>query len=202
MRKLEAARAQLGTALDLFIRDRDPISVHVLASGAAEVLDALADRAGIFRMSTHILDTVPDITMQEIRGLRNQHWNAFKHATTRDGLDRQDDDLMGRFGDELNDTILFVGWFDFMSLTKTIPVEAQVFQVWWFAANPAKVSHQIDYDAGFAFPGLTDQPRFEQKRRLARAIEKYRKNTNLMADVRTERAPLCARTAYLPENGT
>jgi hypothetical protein len=32
--KLEVVRRQLGTALALFLNDHDPVSVHVLASGA------------------------------------------------------------------------------------------------------------------------------------------------------------------------
>jgi hypothetical protein len=40
--KLNVARHQLGTALDLFIRDRDPIAVQCLACGGVELIDSIA----------------------------------------------------------------------------------------------------------------------------------------------------------------
>lgn len=41
--KAEAARRQLGTALALHLRDQDSWSVHVLASGGAELAEGLAE---------------------------------------------------------------------------------------------------------------------------------------------------------------
>ena len=43
--KLEIVRAQLGTALHLFILDSDPYSVHALACAASEVVEGLAETA-------------------------------------------------------------------------------------------------------------------------------------------------------------
>ena len=40
--KLNVARHQLGTALDLFIRDQDPIAVQCLACGGGELIEAIA----------------------------------------------------------------------------------------------------------------------------------------------------------------
>ena len=36
------------------------------------------------------------------------------------------------------------------------------------------------------FPGIMGNERSEQKRRLARAVEKYRRNAEILADPRTE----------------
>jgi hypothetical protein len=41
--KIQVARSQLVTALDLFTRDKDPISVHCLACGGGEVIEGLAE---------------------------------------------------------------------------------------------------------------------------------------------------------------
>jgi hypothetical protein len=77
--KLRIARAQLGTALELFIRDKDAYSVHALACGGCEIIEGLAEVFGARTLSTHILETHPGIDMPQIMKLRNQHWNALKH---------------------------------------------------------------------------------------------------------------------------
>jgi hypothetical protein len=68
-----------------------------------------------------------------------------------------------------------------------LPVEAQVFQIWWYALNEEKLSP--DADLGVvrkAFPDIRRQKRMEQKRRLRRSIEKFRKDKALLADPATE----------------
>jgi hypothetical protein len=44
---LVVARSQLLTAIDLFFNDRDPISVHVLAGNAREILESLCRLAAV-----------------------------------------------------------------------------------------------------------------------------------------------------------
>ncbi|MBY5890380.1 hypothetical protein HFN49_29815 [Rhizobium leguminosarum] len=119
--KIQIARAQLGTALDLFIRDRDPYSVHSLACGGSEIVEGLAKEADLPSISTHILQTIPDIDQRKLKRLRNQHWNAFKHFYEQDGKTVRDDEaLMADFADEANDAVLFGGWLDYL-LVMTLP---------------------------------------------------------------------------------
>jgi hypothetical protein len=65
--------------------------------------------------------TFPDLSRGKIQGLRNQYWNAFKHALTRDGLERKDSVLLERFEDEVNDHTLFIGWHDYMLAVRACP---------------------------------------------------------------------------------
>src|ERR1700677_4785877 len=95
--KLDAARRQLGVAFDLYIRDREPVSVQCLACGAGEILDSLAGQAGAEPFSNHILKTRPNWDTAKIKTIRNQFWNAFKHATTRTGEMRDDTHLFETF---------------------------------------------------------------------------------------------------------
>jgi len=44
--KVESARRQLGTALHLYLRNLDPVSVHCLANGGCEVIEFYAEKAG------------------------------------------------------------------------------------------------------------------------------------------------------------
>lgn len=124
--KLAFARSQLSTALDLFIRDRDPISVHALACGGSELIEGLAESACLPTLSTHILATFLGIDMKGIKSLRNQYWNAMKHFYLINGKKPRDDDgLMADFSDAANDTVLFMGWLDHLQLMRRLPVEAQ-----------------------------------------------------------------------------
>jgi hypothetical protein len=43
--KTEIARRQLGTALALFIEDRDPVSVHTLACAGCEIAEYLTPKS-------------------------------------------------------------------------------------------------------------------------------------------------------------
>ncbi len=185
--KLSVARAQLVTSLDLFVRDKDPISVHCLACGGGEVIEAVAQTQGDAIFATHIMKTQPTMDRRAIRRLRNQYWNAFKHFNDLKGLPREDEELLHRFDDKVNDMALFIGWWDYLSCQRKLPVAAQVFQVWWYALYEEKLSPTADVDvARSAFPDIRGQDRAEQKRRLRRSIEKYRHDKNLLADPATE----------------
>ena len=96
--KTEIARRQLGTALALFLQDCDPVSVHALACAGCEIAEHLTRKAGEEPFSTHALLTFPDLDIGKIRRLKNQYWNAFKHAQMRDGIEREDSELLALRG--------------------------------------------------------------------------------------------------------
>ena len=98
---------------------------------------------------------------------------------------------MADFSDRANDAPLFMGWLGYMLLTERLPVEVQVFQVWWYATNEDKMNpHSDPTPYRSIFPGIGTVARFEQKRRLRRAVERYRRNREILADKRTEQGPL------------
>jgi hypothetical protein len=182
--------------LHLFILDRDPLSVQSLACGGSEIMEGLAEQAALPTLSTHILQTFPNVDMAKIKRLRNQYWNAIKHFYQRDKRTARDDAaLMADFTDRANDAVLFMGWLDYMTYMKKLPVEAQVFQVWWYATNEARMNPEAD-PAPFRtmFPGIAEVERAEQKRRLRRAAERYRRDKAILADARTEPGPLSPRS--------
>jgi hypothetical protein len=185
--KLEVARCQLATASDLFIRDRDPISIQCLACGAGELLEKLARLQGVNPFSTHILEQQPNLDEGRLRFIRNQFWNAFKHISRKDGLPRDDGDIMNAFEDSQNDAALFVAWRDYQAVTGKLPVAAQVFQVWWYSLNETKLGPLADIERiRSLFPNINLQDRSEQKRRLRRTYEKWRNDDALLSDPRTE----------------
>lgn len=189
---MQVARAQLGTALGLFIRDKDSLSVQALACGGSEIIEGLTEQADLPTLSTHILQTFPDVDFRGIKALRNQYWNAIKHFYRHDGKTVRDDEaLMAKFDDTANDGVLFMGWLDYLLLVKRLPVEVQVFQVWWYATNERRMNPAADPTPWRAvFPGISADNRTEQKRRLRRVVEKYRKDKRILGDPRTEVGPL------------
>jgi hypothetical protein len=142
--KLNVARHQLGTALDLFIRDLDPIAVHCLACGGGELIEAIADVENVQPLTTHMLETVPNLDIKELRRIQRLYWNSFKHMTQRKGEMRDDAAILAAFDDRNNDATLFVGWWDYQAVTQRLPLPAQVFQVWWYALNEEKLAHSRD----------------------------------------------------------
>lgn len=184
--KISVARAQLVTALDLFVRNKDPVSIQCLACGGGEVMEGLAEAGGAEPFASHILKIQPEMDRKALRRVRNQYWNAFKHFYELNSkVPRDDAALLAQFSDLTNDAALFVGWEDYSRVQRRLPVAAQVFQVWWFALNEEKITAGLEV-VRTAFPDIKAQPRAEQKRRLARSIEKWRKDRTLLADPATE----------------
>lgn len=190
--QVRLARALLGAALHLFLRDKDPYSVHALACGGSELIEGLAETAGLATLSKHIMGLQSDIDMRKIRGLRNQYWNAIKHFYNHTGKTaREDEELMADFSDVANDAVLFMGWLDYMMLVNRLLIEVQVFQVWWYATNESRMNPDADPTSwSSVFTGIAGQYRQEQKRRMRRTLQKYRKYKEILTDMRTEAGPL------------
>jgi hypothetical protein len=189
--KTEIARRQLGTALALFLEDSDPVPVHTLAFAGCETAEHLTRKAGAEPFSTHALLTFPDLNIGKIR---NQYWNAFKHAQTRGGIERDDSELLERFEDEVNDHTLFVGWHDYMLAVGALPLEAQIFQAWYFALYPEKLNPEVDTRIHQQlFPMLPSMSRADQKRALRAVISSFRGNAEVMNHPKTDSRPLMLR---------
>lgn len=67
MDKAGIARRHLGTALYLFLKNQDPVSVHTLAMAGGEVAEWLAKQAGGEPFTNHILDSFPICSHFEAR---------------------------------------------------------------------------------------------------------------------------------------
>jgi hypothetical protein len=185
--KIESARRQLGTALALYLDDRDPVAVHCLALGACELLDYHAKKAGGSPFTSHILKTTPDIDIGKIYSLQRKYWNAFKHATTRSGKEREDEELLQGFSDHQNDVALFIGWSDYLQVAGMLPIEAQVQQIWYIALNPERLAPEHSFEPyERTFPNLAKRPRAVQKSMLRQMIEHTRADREVMSDPRTD----------------
>ena len=77
--KLDAAKRQLHTAIQLWFEDGDPVSIHTLVSAAHEIIHTLFKRKGL----KGLLFDNPDIPAQvrsEFAQAIKSAANAFKHA--------------------------------------------------------------------------------------------------------------------------
>jgi hypothetical protein len=195
--KIAVARGQLGTALSLFLDDKDPVSVHSLAAGAAELLYGIGKHTNAATISSHLLKVNPDLKESELTRLRSKHWNAFKHLYELDKKTLRDDEAtIAEFSDIHNDALFFTAWGDYGAITNGLPIAAQVFQVWWYATNEESLAPGSDLSFRTIFPDLMLDDRREKKRRLRRAIEKYRHNAKIISDPRTQLDSLMSRVQY------
>lgn len=194
MNKIEVARRQLGTALSLYLDDRDPVSTHVLACAGMEVADHLSFKAGAHPFKLFRQAETPTLTNKEYSELRGHFANAFKHAEKRPGIERDDRAIFADFSDLQNDDRLFIGWFDFACPGNAHPMESHVFQAWYLALHPSRLQspHGLELlrDLSGVFPNLPELPRQKQKARLRKEIEKAKKNRRLMGDPLVDRRSL------------
>ena len=168
--KLEAARRQLGTATEMFLKDGDPVSVHSLACAAAEILETLTANAGKDGLMGILLRENTDPTAVDVRRYRNQGWDAFKHASLKSGRARSDDEYSASFSDAANDDILFSAWFDYAEITGAVPIEAQALQIWALAQS--KTRDNVKLALGCERLQMMDRRR--QKEQLRRKIVRVR----------------------------
>lgn len=184
--KIDAARRQLITAIRLFFDGDDPVSVYSLASNAWEVIDVLCTSAGIESFSKQARENLP--AGQTLKYYINQPCrNFFKHA---------DQDPNPDSSVELREAnvsaILFLAVEDYIRLRQGGPVEAQVFQAWFIAVFPEKVSEDdpvaqsILNSAKLAFPGIATLAESGQIAMGRQVLEDARRDANLAADPKTE----------------
>ena len=182
MDKGEVARRQLGTALDLFIRGQDPVSVHTLAMAGGEIAERLAEKIGAESFMSHIRATFADMKVEDLRRIQRKYYNAFKHATKLNGQDRDDESSLDNFDPQTDDHVLFHGWHDLTISGSPIPIEAQVFEIWYFAKYTEKVNPDVDIsEATSLFPSLSSRSSTRQRSALVEAIRKARRMARLWA---------------------
>ncbi|MCB9994267.1 MAG: hypothetical protein H6873_11500 [Hyphomicrobiaceae bacterium] len=190
--KLRVARNQLGAATELFCRDKDSIAVHMLCSAACELLEGINNMTNRPTFSSQLLGLNPDLSPRRLNDIQRQFYNAFKHLLDFKNQPRMEDiETIDAFEDRHNDAVLFQAWFDYYRATGKLPIAVQVFQLWCYAIYPDWVVPNTDRTViDSLFPDIRSKERREQKRRLARNVEKYRNNKELLAEPQTEAGPL------------
>lgn len=184
--KLDVARRQLVTAIRLFFSNGDPVSIYTLASNAWEVIDELCKGRDINTVSDQTrshLDPSKDLKAHYIN---SPYRNFFKHAN------RDPDGVVTGFTAKTPEAVLFLAAEDYIRLNKASPVEVQVYQFWFTAMYPEKLSPASAADrtpkSNVAFPDIAHAQRSAQRAMGAQAIETAVQNTEVTHDPLTEQS--------------
>jgi hypothetical protein len=125
--KMDAARQQLATAIELWFRDGDPVSIHTLAFAAYEIIHVVSKKRG--RQITLIFDS--DMIKDEYRNdwakIVKREANFFKHGD-------RDSDATISFGPVLSELYILICLAGLGTMgTKWGDIESAFF--WWTVIN-------------------------------------------------------------------
>ena len=125
--KLDAARRQLETAIELYFQGGDVVSLHTLAAASREILaDLCAHREVEPVLSQERL--LKELVKPEFRDTLYQALhkaeNFFKHAD-------RDQDVLLSFNPAQSEFILLEGVEAYVELTKELPALILAFRTWW-----------------------------------------------------------------------
>jgi hypothetical protein len=119
--RIDAAKRQLATAIQLYLENCDPISVDILAKAAAEIIDRICVLNGTPGMRATMIDMIVPGKRDDVGAALNKAANFFKHASSK-----KPDTVPFEFSDEQNlFTILMA--VDGLRLLRTDLLEAKVF---------------------------------------------------------------------------
>lgn len=184
--KLDVARRQLATAIDLFFAGRDLVSVYSLATNAWEVVDVLCRNAGIESFSVQVRESVPAGKDLKLSYINSPYRNFLKHADTDSAK------ILPPLPHSQVEGVLFLAVEDYIRLNERSPVQFQVFQLWYLAKNQASLAEgfpdELIDGVAQTFPGLSSLPLGVQLSQGARMVAAAASDQDLKADQKTEQA--------------
>lgn len=128
--KLDAARRQLDTAVLLYFNQRDPVSIHVLAAGAHEILSDLAKQAGdSMVLEKSLFALLPEDLAGFARRAARSPQNFFKHAN-------RDSRKMLEFNPEFTGVMLLDAMASYVHITGDEPPTFEAFADWFGMQHP------------------------------------------------------------------
>ncbi len=132
--KLDAAKRQLDTAVALYFRDGDVISMHTLAAAAHQVLMDLSKLEGIKSLVKETT-LIREERKKEYILKVNEAENFFKHATT-------DRHKLLDFNPEVSEFLIFDAIGMYTQLTHEITEDYSIFKAWFFVKYPSIISDE------------------------------------------------------------
>lgn len=150
--KTEAARRQLGTAIDLWFNDSEPVAIHTLACAAHELLATLLEKQGKSALAFDTSLYRPGYA-GEVKKALHKHYNFFKHAD-------RDTDARIEFPVGITEMFLLMaieGWRDLMGKR-----EPSHFAYWsWHLIHNPEIMPLNSRETGQPMPGLPSEVRRE-----------------------------------------
>jgi hypothetical protein len=152
--KLDAAERQIVAAVQLLFSGGDPLAVYALAAAARELTTTMCEKRELPSLIDAIRDEHPHMTRDQVIGWAKKHANFLKHA------DRDHDKVLEGFEPTDADDILYIAVHDLGRLRGAKPVEAGVFELWFFAMRD--LLDQFGLGGLKELQGITSLPRAEQ----------------------------------------
>ncbi|WP_373379923.1 hypothetical protein [Cupriavidus nantongensis] len=181
--KIDVARRQLVTAIRLLFNGEDSVSVFSLAANSWEIVDVLCTRDDVESLSKQVRGNLPSGKDLKYDYINAPYRNFFKHAD-------RDPDAVVDFDENVAESMVFLAVEDYLRLNRRMPIEMQVYQLWYLAINPEKLSGEAMADLkrpiAQAFPGIADLYRSEQLAMGHRVLMGARNDAELIADPATE----------------
>lgn len=182
--KIDAARKQLVSAVQMFFNNGDPVSVHTLATSAWEIVYTLSKREGIEGLSSETEGRLTTGKRLREDYINKPYRNFFKHA------DRDPDAVLEDFTDEANDPILILLCEDYNRYCPKAPIESQLFPIWFLAVNREKIDPKRENELTpiieTHFPDIIGIDRYGQKRMGAKALQNSLQDKSLLDDPKTD----------------
>jgi len=182
--KIDVARKQLTTAINLLFNEGDLVPIYSLATNAWEIIDALCTKEGIESLSSQTRGNIKDRRDLKRDYVNSPYRNFFKHA------DSDANNVLPALQSDQVDSILYLAVEDYLRLLKKSPIEFQVFQLWYLALNIAKVStHELELiksNTESIFPNIEKFPRNQQLSIGKSVLIEAYANADLVTDPQTE----------------
>lgn len=128
--KLDAARRQLRTAIELWFSDADPVSIQTLAYAAHEIIHRLYRRKGLSDL-LYDSNALTDKQRKEFPILLKQSANFIKHATRNAEADEK-----AIFNSATNDLFLIFSTIGLHRMGEKLNETESAFMFWLYLHNP------------------------------------------------------------------
>ena len=124
--KIESARRQLTTAINLYFKNGDPVSIHTLAAAAFQITKDLCESRDDApdSLPTRMKDFIKPEFRGEVWGWFTETANFFKHAS-------RDPEKTHLYNPEETEMILFIAIHQFQALTKDYFLELRLYVMWY-----------------------------------------------------------------------
>ena len=136
--KLEAAKRQLSTAISLWLRSDDPVSIHTLTTAALRILYDLGKKQGL-AATLYDLPGVYEYKKRELRQLFNRPENFFKHA------DEDPTDVLD-FNPDSTEMYMLDAVCLYEKLSGQLHLIFSCFKAWMFINNPDAIDDKAAAD--------------------------------------------------------
>lgn len=150
--KQDVASSQLATAIWLWANRWDPVSVHVLASAAAEIIAVLHRANGGVPIRSAMLNAMSGEYRDQIAFATGEAFNFMKHGA-------RDPNATLRFNPEESEWVIYSACVDYLAAFGVASPEALLFLVYMTDQRPAL----IQQDVADPFEALRQQERLKSR---------------------------------------